>query len=106
MIVTTTKEVPGKNFMIIGIAKGTGGGEEHKKSLSECCDEALSDLEDCARQMYADAVVAVSLSVTETGGEKHRHNKVLAYGTAVSFLDRGNILDRSVRPYGRTFCYP
>ena len=88
MIVTTTKEVPGRNYMIIGIAKGTGGGEERKKSVSEYCDEAISDLEDCARQMYADAVVAVSFSVTETGGKKHRRCQVLAYGTAVSFLDR------------------
>ena len=62
--------------------------EERKKSVSEYCDEAISDLEDCARQMYADAVVAVSFSVTETGGEKHRRCQVLAYGTAVSFLDR------------------
>jgi len=91
--------------MAIGIAKGAGGGEERKKSLSECCDEALSDLEDCARQMYADAVVAVSFSIAEAGGEKHRRIRVLAYGTAVSFLDRLNFSMQSALSDGRRRLY-
>ena len=102
MILTTTNEVPGRDFEIIGLVNGNTvksknalkdigaglksivGGElgSYMKMISEARETATQRIIQMAEGMGADAIIAVrygSSSIMEGASE------LFAYGTAVKF---------------------
>ena len=102
MILSTTNEVPGRDFEIIGLVNGNTvksknalkdlgaglksivGGElgSYMKMISEARETATQRMIQMAEEMGADAIVAVrygSSSIMEGASE------LFAYGTAVKF---------------------
>jgi uncharacterized protein YbjQ (UPF0145 family) len=103
MLITTTNEIPGKEIReVLGVAKGNTirakhvgkdilaglrtivGGEikEYVEALNEARKQAISRMEDDAKEMGADAIVGVRFTTSQvmTGAAE-----LMAYGTAVKF---------------------
>ncbi len=102
MLITTTENIPGKEYEILGLAKGSTiqskhigkdigagfrnlvGGEvkAYVEMMDEARDIATSRMEESALQMGADAIVCVRYS---TSAVMASAAEVMAYGTAVKF---------------------
>ena len=102
MLITTTENIPGKEYEILGLAKGSTiqskhvgkdigaglrnlvGGEvkAYVEMMNEARDIATSRMEENALQMGADAIVCVRYS---TSAVMASAAEVMAYGTAVKF---------------------
>ncbi|MBQ4247701.1 MAG: heavy metal-binding domain-containing protein [Ruminococcus sp.] len=102
MLITTTENIPGKEYEILGLAKGSTiqskhigkdigagirnlvGGEvkAYVEMMDEARDIATSRMEQSALQMGADAIVCVRYS---TSAVMASAAEVMAYGTAVKF---------------------
>ncbi len=102
MLITTTENIPGKEYEILGLAKGSTiqskhvgkdigaglrnlvGGEvkAYVEMMNEARDIATSRMEENALQMGADAIVCVRYS---TSAVMTSAAEVMAYGTAVKF---------------------
>lgn len=102
MLITTTENIPGKEYEILGLAKGSTiqskhvgkdigaglrnlvGGEvkAYVEMMNEARDIATSRMEQSALQMGADAIVCVRYS---TSAVMASAAEVMAYGTAVKF---------------------
>ena len=100
MLITTTENIPGKEYEILGLAKGSTiqskhigkdigagirnlvGGEvkAYVEMMDEARDIATSRMEQSALQMGADAIVCVRYS---TSAVMASAAEVMAYGTAV-----------------------
>ncbi len=103
MLMTTTNEIPGKPIKeVLGVAKGNTirakhvgkdilaglrtivGGEvkEYVEAMNEARKQAVSRMEDEAKEMGADAIVGVRFTTSQvmTGAAE-----LMAYGTAVKF---------------------
>ncbi len=103
MLLTTTQEIPGKNFEVLGIVKGNivttknfgkdfmagmktlvgGEIESYTNMLNEARQIAVKRMVDEAGMLGANAIVNVryaSASVMQGAAE------VIAYGTAVKYL--------------------
>jgi len=103
MLVSTADVIPGKNYEVLGIARGNVvrakhvgrdfmaglktivGGEikGYTELMNEARDIATERLQQNAREMGADAVVTVRY---ETCSIMQGSSEVMAYGTAVKFL--------------------
>lgn len=104
MIVTTTEKIPGHNYEVIGevfgvttqsknLFKNIGaslknvvGGEikAYTEMIHEARDKAISRLREEAVSQGADAVVMMRFDSGSIGGDMQ---SVVAYGTAVKFID-------------------
>lgn len=104
MIVTTTEKIPGHNYEVIGevfgvttqsknLFKNIGaslknvvGGEikAYTEMIHEARDKAISRLREEAASQGADAVVMMRFDSGSIGGDMQ---SVVAYGTAVKFID-------------------
>lgn len=102
MLITTTENIPGKEYEILGLAKGSTiqskhlgkdigagirnlvGGEvkAYVEMMNEARDIATSRMEESALQMGADAIVCVRYG---TSAVMTSAAEVMAYGTAVKF---------------------
>lgn len=102
MLITTTENIPGKEYEILGLAKGSTiqskhlgkdigagirnlvGGEvkAYVEMMNEARDIATSRMEESALQMGADAIVCVRYG---TSAVMASAAEVMAYGTAVKF---------------------
>ena len=102
MFLTTTENIPGKNYEIIGVAMGSTiqskhigkdigaglrnivGGEvkAYVEMMNEARDIATQRMVDNAQQMGADGIVAVRYG---TSAIMASAAEVMAYGTAVKF---------------------
>ncbi len=102
MLITTTENIPGKEYEILGLAKGSTIQSKHigkdigagirnlvggeVKAYVEMMDEAryiaTSRMAESALQMGADAIVCVRYS---TSAVMASAAEVMAYGTAVKF---------------------
>lgn len=102
MFITTTENIPGKNYEIIGVAMGSTiqskhlgkdigaglrnlvGGEvkAYVEMMNETRDIATQRMVDNAQQMGADGVVAIRYG---TSAIMASAAEVMAYGTAVKF---------------------
>lgn len=102
MLITTTEIIPGKEYEIIGLAKGSTiqskhvgkdigaglrnlvGGEvkAYVEMMNEARDIATQRMVENAQQMGADAIVAVRYS---TSAIMTSAAEVMVYGTAVKF---------------------
>ncbi len=100
MIVTTTEHIPGREYEIIGIVRGSTvrakhigrdilaglknivGGEiqEYTEMLEEARKEALNRMINNAKKLGADAIVNVRFATSYT---TQGAAEILAYGTAV-----------------------
>ena len=103
MIVTTTEQVPGHEYEIIGVVSGNTvrakhlgkdimsglksvvGGElqEYTDMLSDARKESINRMINDASEMGADAVVNVRFTTSQTTAGAA---ELLAYGTAVKLL--------------------
>ena len=103
MLLTTTENIPGKNYEIIGIVKGNmiqtknigrditqglksvvgGVLKNYVKMMNESCALATQRMEEDAAEKGADAVVAMRYvtSMISAGAAE-----ITAYGTAVKFV--------------------
>ena len=104
MLVTTTENIPGKNYEIIGEVFGVTtqsqnmisdfgaglkslvGGEikGYTQMLTNSREDALNRLRDAAAGVNADAVVIMRY---DSGTIASDMQSVVAYGTAVKFVD-------------------
>lgn len=104
ILITTTENIPGKNYEIIGEVFGVTtqsrnavanlgaslknviGGEikGYTKMLHNSRDEALQRLREAATEKGADAVVMMRF---DSGSIASDMQSVVAYGTAVKFVD-------------------
>ncbi|MFB9769468.1 heavy metal-binding domain-containing protein [Lactiplantibacillus modestisalitolerans] len=104
MLVTTTEQIPGQNYTIIGEVfglttqsknfvrdigaglKGLVGGEvrDYTKMLNESRNIALERLRQNAAELGADAVVMMRF---DSGSISQDMQSVAAYGTAVKFTE-------------------
>jgi uncharacterized protein YbjQ (UPF0145 family) len=104
ILVTTTENIPGQNYTVIGEAfglttqsknfvsdigaglKNLVGGEikAYTSMLHESRTKAIERLRDEAANMGADAVVMMRFDSGSIGGDMQ---SVVAYGTAVKFTD-------------------
>lgn len=104
ILVTTTENVPGQRYEIIGevfglttqsknVIKNIGAGlknivggeiKSYSELLSEARDTAISRLRNNAEEMGADAVVMMRLDSDSIGQDMET---VAAYGTAVKFVN-------------------
>lgn len=104
ILVTTTENIPGKNYEIIGEAFGVTtqsrnaisdigaglksmiGGEVrgYTKMLTTSRNEAIERLRDEAKSMGADAVVMMRFDSGSIAGDMQ---SIVAYGTAVKFTE-------------------
>ncbi|AXX64162.1 MAG: heavy metal-binding domain-containing protein [Lactobacillus sp.] len=104
ILVTTTEKIPGKNYEVIGEVfglttqsknmisdfgaglKSVVGGEikAYTKMLHESRDKAISRLRQAAQDQGADAVVMMRFDSGSIGNDMQ---SVVAYGTAVRFID-------------------
>lgn len=104
ILVTTTENVPGQRYEIIGevfglttqsknVIKNIGAGlknivggeiKSYSELLSEARDTAISRLRDNAEEMGADAVVMMRFDSDSIGQDMET---VAAYGTAVKFVN-------------------
>ena len=102
MFITTTENIPGKNYEIIGVAMGSTiqskhvgkdigaglrnlvGGEvkAYVEMMNEARDIVTQRMVDNAQQMGADGIVAVRYG---TSAIMASAAEVMAYGTAVKF---------------------
>ena len=102
MFLTTTENIPGKNYEIIGVAMGSTiqskhlgkdigaglrnlvGGEvkAYVEMMNEARDIATQRMVDNAQQMGADGIVAIRYG---TSAIMACAAEVMAYGTAVKF---------------------
>ncbi|MBO5576751.1 MAG: heavy metal-binding domain-containing protein [Ruminococcus sp.] len=102
MLITTTEIIPGKEYEIIGLAKGSTiqskhvgkdigaglrnlvGGEvkAYVEMMNEARDIATQRMVESAQQMGADAIVAVRYG---TSAIMTSAAEVMVYGTAVKF---------------------
>jgi uncharacterized protein YbjQ (UPF0145 family) len=102
MIITTTQEIPGKQFTILGVVfgntvrakhlgkdimsglKSVVGGElqEYTDMLSDARIEAMNRMTNNAIALNADAIVNVRFTTSQTMAGAA---ELLAYGTAVQF---------------------
>ncbi|AEV94716.1 heavy metal-binding domain-containing protein [Pediococcus claussenii] len=103
VLVTTTENIPGKNYEIIGevfglttqsknVVRNIGAGlknivggevKAYSELLSEARDIAISRLKDNAAAMDADAVVMMRFDSDSISQDMET---VAAYGTAVKFI--------------------
>lgn len=104
ILVTTTENVPGQRYEIIGevfglttqsknVIKNIGAGlknivggeiKSYSELLSEARDTAISGLRNNAEEMGADAVVMMRFDSDSIGQDMET---VAAYGTAVKFVN-------------------
>lgn len=104
ILVTTTENIPGKNYEIIGEVFGVTtqsrnaisdigaglksmiGGEVrgYTKMLTTSRTEAIQRLRDAAQKQGADAVVMMRFDSGSIAGDMQ---SIVAYGTAVKFVD-------------------
>lgn len=104
ILVTTTENVPGKKYEVLGEVFGVTtqsrnaisnfganlknivGGEikGYTKMLHQSRDEAIQRLRDAASEKGADAVVMMRF---DSGSIANDMQSVVAYGTAVKFVD-------------------
>lgn len=104
ILVTTTENVPGQHYEIIGevfglttqsknVIKNIGAGlknivggeiKSYSELLSEARDTAISRLRNNAEEMGADAVVMMRFDSDSIGQDMET---VAAYGTAVKFVN-------------------
>ncbi|MBM6764194.1 heavy metal-binding domain-containing protein [Ligilactobacillus agilis] len=104
MLVTTTEQIPGKNYEVLGEVFGVTtqsrnvvsdfgagiknivGGEikGYTKMLQTSREKALGRMVDEAKDKGADAVVMMRFDSGSIGGDMQ---SVVAYGTAVRFVD-------------------
>lgn len=104
ILVTTTENVPGQRYEIIGevfglttqsknVIKNIGAGlknivggeiKSYSELLSEARDTAISRLKNNAEEMGADAVVMMRFDSDSIGQDMET---VAAYGTAVKFVN-------------------
>lgn len=104
ILVTTTENIPGKNYEIIGEVFGVTtqsrnaisdfgaglksviGGEVrgYTKMLTTSRNKAIQRLRDEAKSMGADAVVMMRFDSGSIAGDMQ---SIVAYGTAVKFVD-------------------
>lgn len=104
MLVTTTENIPGKNYEILGEVFGVTtqsrnaisdigaglksmiGGEVrgYTKMLTTSRTEAIQRLRDAAQEKGADAVVMMRFDSGSIAGDMQ---SIVAYGTAVKFVD-------------------
>ncbi|GAB5055156.1 MULTISPECIES: heavy metal-binding domain-containing protein [Pediococcus] len=104
ILVTTTENVPGQRYEIIGevfglttqsknVIKNIGAGlknivggeiKSYSELLSEARDTAISRLRNNAEEMGADAVVMMRFDSDSIGQDMET---VAAYGTAVKFVN-------------------
>lgn len=107
ILVTTTENVPGQRYEIIGevfglttqsknVIKNIGAGlknivggqiKSYSELLSEARDTAISRLRNNAEEMGADAVVMMRFDSDSIGQDMET---VAAYGTAVKFVNQNN----------------
>jgi len=103
MIMTTTDAIAGKNLEMLGLVQGNivrtkhlgkaiaagframGGGEIkiYTDLLNEARDVAISRMQEQAKAMGADAIVAIRMT---TCSVMDGSSEVTAYGTAVKFV--------------------
>ena len=103
MIITTTEQVPGQEYEIVGVVSGNTvrakhlgkdimsglksvvGGElqEYTDMLSDARKESINRMINDAKQMGADAVVNVRFTTSQTTSGAA---ELLAYGTAVKLI--------------------
>ncbi|WAI00527.1 heavy metal-binding domain-containing protein [Methanogenium organophilum] len=103
MIITTTEQIPGQEYEIIGVVSGNTvrakhlgkdimsglksvvGGElqEYTDMLSDARRESINRMINDANQMEADAVVNVRFTTSQTTAGAA---ELLAYGTAVKLI--------------------
>lgn len=104
MLVTTTKNIPGKNYEILGEVFGVttqsrnaisdiGAGLKsmiggkvrgYTKMLTTSRTEAIQRLRDAAQEKGADAVVMMRFDSGSIAGDMQ---SIVVYGTAVKFVD-------------------
>lgn len=104
ILVTTTENIPGKNYEILGEVFGVTtqsrnaisdigaglksmiGGEVrgYTKMLTTSRTEAIQRLRDAAQEQGADAVVMMRFDSGSIAGDMQ---SIVAYGTAVKFVD-------------------
>ncbi|GET17085.1 heavy metal-binding domain-containing protein [Ligilactobacillus agilis] len=104
MLVTTTEQIPGKNYEVLGEVFGVTtqsrnvvsdfgagiknivGGEikGYTRMLQTSREKALGRMVDEAKDKGADAVVMMRFDSGSIGGDMQ---SVVAYGTAVRFVD-------------------
>lgn len=91
ILVTTTENIPGRKYEIIGEDFGAGlksivGGEikAYTSMLTESRDQSIARLRQNAAEMGADAVVMMRFDSGSIAGDMQ---SVVAYGTAVKFID-------------------
>ena len=104
MLVTTTEQIPGKNYEVLGEVfrvttqsrnvvsdfgagiKNIVGGEikGYTRMLQTSREKALGRMVDEAKDKGADAVVMMRFDSGSIGGDMQ---SVVAYGTAVRFVD-------------------
>ena len=104
ILVTTTENIPGKNYEILGEVFGVTtqsrnaisdigaglksmiGGEVrgYTKMLTTSRTEAIQRLRDAAQKQGADAVVMMRFDSGSIAGDMQ---SIVAYGTAVKFVD-------------------
>ncbi len=103
MLITTTENIPGKSYEIVGLAKGSTiqskhlgkdigaglrnivGGEvkAYVEMMDEARDIATQRMIQNAEMLHADAIVCVRYS---TSAVMASAAEVMAYGTAVKFV--------------------
>ena len=87
ILVTTTENIPGRKYEIIGAGlKSIAGGEikAYTSMLTESRDQSIDRLRQNASKMGADAVVMMRFDSGSIAGDMQ---SVVAYGTAVKFID-------------------
>ncbi|MCT3348688.1 hypothetical protein EFS61_08130 [Lactobacillus hominis] len=105
MLVTTTENIPGKKYEVLGEVfgittqsrnvfsnlganlKNIVGGEikTYTKMLHDSRDESIERMRQAALEKGADAVVMMRFDSASIAGDMQ---SVVAYGTAVKFLDQ------------------
>ncbi|PAV06690.1 heavy metal-binding domain-containing protein [Methanosphaera cuniculi] len=104
MMITTTENIPGRNYKVIGIVRGNCvqsknvlkdmtqafksivGGElkEYTKMVDEARTMATERMVEEAQIQNADAIVMVRYG---SGAITPEASEIIAYGTAVKFID-------------------
>ena len=104
MIITTTENIPGKKYEVLGIVKGCivhsknigadigaslktlVGGEIHSYTdmIEEAREKAEERMKEQASRLGADGIVCVRYA---TSSVMQGASEIFAYGTAVKFID-------------------